>query len=126
MDIYKKGQGNRTRALVAIAAGLLVVFGVSDAMESVTAPGNYIMSGLVVVLIGGGGLFFPFFHRRTVDFLIDTQAEMKKVAWPPWAEVRGSTAVVIVSVIIMSMFLMGVDLFLGWITQVLEIFPKEG
>jgi len=124
MEVYKKGQGNRARALVAIAAGLMVVFGVSEAMDTVTAPGNYIMAACVVVLIGGGGMFFPFFHRRTADFLIDTQAEMKKVAWPAWVEVRGSTVVVITSVVIMAVFLTAVDLMLKEITELVGIFPE--
>lgn len=124
MDVYKAGQGTRARALAAIIAMLLVLFGVSEAIQDLSSPANYIMAAIIVLVLGGGGVFFSFFNRRSVDFLIDTQSEMKKVAWPPWAEVRGSTTVVIVSVLIMAVFLYVVDFLLGWATQVVGIIPE--
>ncbi len=124
MELYKKGQGSRARALVAIVAGLLVVFGVAEVFGSLMAPANYIVSALLVVVIGGGGIFFSFFHKRAADFLIDTEAEMKKVAWPAWGEVKGSTAVVISTVIVMALFLVGVDSLLALAVQWMGILPK--
>jgi len=124
MELYKKGQGTRARALVAIVAGFLVVFGVAEAFGSLLAPANYIVSILLVIIIGGGGIFFSFFHKKSADFLIDTEAEMKKVAWPAWGEVKGSTAVVISTVIVMALFLVGVDYFLGLMVQWMGIVPK--
>jgi len=123
MELYKAGQGTRARALAAIAAGLLVLFGVSE-MFALSQPWNYIFSVLVCLVIGGGGLYFAFFQKRTVNFLVDTQAEMKKVAWPPKAEVRGSTVVVITTVVLMSAFLYFVDLLLGRIVQWIGIIPE--
>ena len=35
-------------------------------------------------------------------FIGQVKVEMKKVAWPAWVEVRGSTVVVITSVVISS------------------------
>lgn len=124
MEVYKKGQGNRARALTAIAAGMTVVFGVKEAFDTMQPPASYILGGLIIVLLGGCGLYFPFFHKKTADFLIDTQSEMKKVAWAPWAEVRGSTGVVIASVVIMAVFLFVVDYALGLVSQLVGIFPK--
>ena len=124
MEIYKTGQGNWARAMVAIAAGLLVLFGVSEMLDSVTGTAKYVTCGIILAVIGGGGIYFSFFNRKMVDFLIDTQAEMKKVAWPPWTEVKGSTWVVITTVIVMGGFLYAVDALLGMITQVIGILPK--
>ncbi len=124
MELYKKGQGNRARALVAVAAGLLVVFGVAEVFGTLLAPANYIVSALIVILIGGSGIFLSFFYKKTADFLIDTEAEMKKVAWPPWGEVKGSATVVISTVIVMALFLAGLDSLLALVVQWMGIFPK--
>ena len=124
LEVYKKGQGNRARSLAALAAGLIVVFGVSEAFRSMQPPASYVMGCVIIVVLGGGGIYFPFFHRKTVDFLVDTQAEMKKVAWASWAEVRGSTGVVITSVIILAVFLYVTDSVLALVTQLVGILPK--
>lgn len=45
----------------------------------------------------------------TRDFFRDTTAEMKKVTWPNRQEVIGTTAVVLVAVIIFAVYLWGAD-----------------
>ena len=47
------------------------------------------------------------------DFLANVKAELKKVTWPTKKEVYGSTAVVIVVVLLCAVFLGGVDLILS-------------
>jgi preprotein translocase SecE subunit len=47
--------------------------------------------------------------KKTVEFLIDTQGELQKVSWPTRYELVGSTAVVIVSVVVIGVFVLGVD-----------------
>lgn len=46
------------------------------------------------------------------------QFEMKKVSWPTWDELRGSTMVVLGLSLILSMFLFVVDLLLSRIVNV--------
>jgi len=48
-------------------------------------------------------------------FLTDVRAEMKKVSFPTRAETIGSTTVVIVFCILMSLYLSTVDTFLTWL-----------
>lgn len=48
-------------------------------------------------------------------FLTDVRAELKKVSFPSRAETVGSTAVVIVFCILMSVYLSVVDSFLSWL-----------
>ncbi len=52
--------------------------------------------------------------RKTVEFLIDTQGELQKVSWPTRYELVGSTAVVIVSIVVIGIFVLGVD----WVVSV--------
>lgn len=48
-------------------------------------------------------------------FMTDVRAELKKVSFPSRAETVGSTAVVIVFCILMSVYLSVVDSFLSWL-----------
>jgi preprotein translocase subunit SecE len=50
---------------------------------------------------------------KTKKFVQDVQVEMKKVTWPSRGELRGSTMVVIVTVIIIAIFIGFVDLVLN-------------
>lgn len=51
--------------------------------------------------------------RRLQDFLKDVQGEMKKVSWPSRKDTIASTAVVIVTVILIALFLGLIDLVLS-------------
>jgi preprotein translocase subunit SecE len=48
-------------------------------------------------------------------FITDVRAELKKVSFPNRAETIGSTTVVIVFCILMSLYLSVVDSFLSWL-----------
>lgn len=58
------------------------------------------------------------FKRMTESvrlFLTDVRAELRKVSFPTRAETVGSTTVVIVFCILMSLYLSIVDSFLSWL-----------
>jgi preprotein translocase subunit SecE len=48
-------------------------------------------------------------------FITDVRAELKKVSFPSRAETIGSTTVVIVFCVIMSLYLSVIDSFLVWL-----------
>ncbi|MDX2252668.1 MAG: preprotein translocase subunit SecE [Nitrospira sp.] len=48
-------------------------------------------------------------------FITDVRAELKKVSFPTRAETIGSTTVVIVFCVLMSLYLSVVDSFLSWL-----------
>jgi preprotein translocase subunit SecE len=48
-------------------------------------------------------------------FITDVRAELKKVSFPSRAETVGSTTVVIVFCILMSVYLSVIDSFLSWL-----------
>jgi preprotein translocase subunit SecE len=50
-----------------------------------------------------------------VTFLNDVRIELKKVSFPTRQETIGSTTVVIVFCLVMSLYLSIVDAFLGWL-----------
>jgi preprotein translocase SecE subunit len=47
--------------------------------------------------------------KKAVEFFIETQAELQKVSWPTRDELIGSTVVVIVCLVILSLYIFGVD-----------------
>ena len=54
---------------------------------------------------------------KAYGFLAEVRAEVKKVTWPTRAEALGGTAVVVVVVLIMALFLGVVDAILSKIVQ---------
>ena len=49
------------------------------------------------------------------DFLIATEAEMNKVSWSSRKRLFQDTVVVLITVLLMTLFLLAVDLFWGWL-----------
>ena len=60
---------------------------------------------------------FSKFTDSVREFFIDVRGELKKVSFPTRAETIGSTTVVIVFCIIMSIYLSVVDSFLVWVVS---------
>ena len=58
---------------------------------------------------------------RVVEFLIATDSEMKKVNWTSRAELMGSTKVVIVFMVLVSVILFFFDTFFGQLFYMLKI-----
>jgi preprotein translocase subunit SecE len=59
---------------------------------------------------------------RLSNYVAETREELKKCTWPTWAELKGSTAVVIVSILLLGGFTVVVDavfaIFVNWLSSV--------
>jgi preprotein translocase subunit SecE len=57
---------------------------------------------------------------RFADYVRQTREELKKCTWPSWDELKGSTVVVFISILILGGFTVCVDfifsLFVRWMT----------
>lgn len=86
----------------------------------------YIQSGaaLGAILLFGGGLFYALNKPKVVEFMIATEAEMRKVNWPTKREVIGSTWVVICGTFLMAFTLLLVDM--AFSTLFIKIRVLEG
>ena len=58
-------------------------------------------------------------ENRIVAYLKDTQAEIRKVHWPSRKEARNLTSVVLAVMVVMSIFLSGVDYLFSWVASLL-------
>ena len=110
--IRKFGQGYWTRMMSVVGFGLVAVLGaiwIWRMLDTVSVgfPSIYLASGVSVLflaMVGATLWWFVGWNTRSVDFLVATEGEMKKVNWSTKHELVGSTVVVIAVVIIISLF----------------------
>ena len=110
--IRKFGQGYWTRMMSVVGFGLVAVLGaiwIWRMLDTVSVgfPSIYLASGVSVLflaIVGATLWWFVGWNARSVDFLVATEGEMKKVNWSTKHELVGSTVVVIAVVFIISLF----------------------
>jgi preprotein translocase subunit SecE len=66
----------------------------------------------VVIGVTFGVLWRKGHLARFANYIKETREELKKCAWPTWEELRGSTVVVTISILLLGAFTIGVDLML--------------
>ena len=136
VKLYKPGQGMLVRWIAFGLVSLMVLFGCNSLYHFVAARSDWWMTviftfpvvdlavtyGFVISLAVAALLCFVAYvfvpnHPRCAEFLIETEGELKKVNWPPRHEFLGSSFIVILSVMIISLYLMLVDFVLGRTVQ---------
>lgn len=55
--------------------------------------------------------------QSIIEFLSEARSELKKVTFPSRSETLGSTMVVIIFCVVMSLYLSVVDMFLVWLVS---------
>lgn len=137
---YRKDQGRYARMLAFWAVTLLFAYGIfhssglvtlmdrwlGDANATLIDPFPLVGKLRVSTLIGAGLLGLccltlqGLLNRpKLADVLIETEAEMHKVTWPGWPEVVQGTFAVTGMVIVLFVFLTGVDLLLAKVMTML-------
>ncbi len=132
LTIYKPGQGYWTRMLSAVGLGTLLLAGIGwvwRELEVIQGENRiYIQAGVAVgLLVVLGALSYYLLNKpRVVDFMIATEAEMRKVNWPSRREVIGSTWVVVCGTLMMAVLLLVVDIFFVWFfTKIYVLVPTS-
>ena len=63
--------------------------------------------------------------QQTKSYIEEVQAEMRRVSWPSWKQVRATTGVVIVAVFLFAAYFAVVDAVVDFIvTRVINYFTK--
>ena len=72
-----------------------------------------------ILAIAFGVLWYKGQIKRFATYVQGTKEELKKCAWPTWDELRGSTVVVLFSILLMGTFTMVVDFALTLVVKVM-------
>lgn len=109
LEIIKKGQGTWARMSAYVLGGILVVLGALSLYGTINRPNEFVivddlpligaLSGYKVIaafvgLAGLLGLHLVLNRPRSVDLMIETEQEMRRVSWPTGKEVWNATIVV--------------------------------
>jgi preprotein translocase subunit SecE len=64
--------------------------------------------------------------KQAMDYIDEVKAEMRKVSWPTWTQVRATTGVVIAAVFLFAAYFWVVDLICNSvITRILHYFEGK-
>ncbi|MCC6909627.1 MAG: preprotein translocase subunit SecE [Phycisphaerales bacterium] len=112
--IYKPEQGYWTRVMSSVAVGVIGLAGAVWIYDQLTGANIYLRGGLAAgFLIAAAALVYWVYgvNRKTVDFFIATEGELKKVNWTTRREIIGSTWVVVIVAVSIAAILFVVDIF---------------
>ena len=70
-----------------------------------------------ILAIAFGVLWYKGQIKRFAAYVQETKEELKKCTWPTWDELRGSTMVVLISILLMGLFTVVVDFFLAMVVK---------
>jgi preprotein translocase SecE subunit len=125
LEIHKKGQGVWARSVAYVMGAALVLFGAWALYGTINraGEGHLIDSELPVIgfvsyykvialLVAGAGLYglHMFLNKpRSVDQLIETEQEMRRVSWPTLREVWNAAIVVVFLTMLLAVIMSGFD-----------------
>jgi preprotein translocase subunit SecE len=79
-----------------------------------------IWAGVVAVVFAV--LWFTGNLARLRNYVLETREELRKCTWPTWDELKGSTVVVMISILMLGMFTVAIDyvlvLFVNWMAKI--------
>ena len=116
---YKPEQGKWTRLgtfvglLIIVAWGAKFLYDRLQVYEGDEAWRLLITTGIPIafmVVLGTFSWWLAYSSRKSSDFMIATEGEMKKVSWSTKNEIIGSTKVVIMFTVLLALVLFVVDL----------------
>jgi preprotein translocase subunit SecE len=81
---------------------------------------NDLVKILIWVAVIGGVFALLWWQGQLVrirNYVLETREELKKCTWPTWDELKGSTALVVVSIILLGGFTVITDLFFNMLVR---------
>jgi len=58
---------------------------------------------------------------RFTTYVQQTREELRKCSWPTWTELKGSTVVVGISIVLLGVFTVAVDQVFWWLVMVFKL-----
>jgi preprotein translocase SecE subunit len=130
LSVYKPGQGYYTRMGTVVGVALVSLLGLLWLWEylkliKVGETNPLYVAATGAILVGAAITFVTYYlvfvKQGSVDFLIATEGEMKKVNWSTRREVVGSATAVIVTAVILALFCWGLEIFFVWFFQLIKV-----
>ncbi|MFO0919916.1 MAG: preprotein translocase subunit SecE [Planctomycetaceae bacterium] len=106
--LYKRNQGRLVRQLTAgaaLVAVLLAAWAMSIHLLGGAEPAVQYGVPAAFALLGGWAVYRLVNFPKFADFLIDVEGEMTKVSWASADEIKRATAVVLVTMVTLSVVL---------------------
>jgi preprotein translocase SecE subunit len=126
---YKPDQGVYARGTAFWLAAALAFFGARSlwqflafgwatrSMGLIPVLNLPLTPGLIIatlVFVGAMvGIWVLLQKPKLADYLIETEAELKRVTWPSWADTLSSSIVVITTVVVFVVYFAGLDMMLN-------------
>lgn len=127
---YKPTQGWHARLWTGLGLGALVAVGIYRLFEQLKAGSGNLGIRLGVPTAVAAALAWLVLrilqYPPFVDFLIATEAEMNKVSWTSKEDLKRATTVVLTTVLLMSVFLFGVDFLWMNLLQLIGVLKFSG
>ena len=105
----------------------VIVLGIEVTPGAIWAGGLFVvLAGLSALLVFGFELGIAGVDEKSkafVDLMIDTENELKKVSWPGPDELRRSTTVVLVAIVVMGAFIYVVDMVMSFAMSRVGVLP---
>ncbi|ODS30140.1 MAG: putative preprotein translocase SecE subunit [Candidatus Scalindua rubra] len=148
-QIYRKGVGVYARCAVAGLFGLATIFAAYSLYGALIGLPEFFAGARIPLLdvrltwgVVSACILFVFFgmligvftlgfevglrwidkkSKGAIEFFIETQAELQKVSWPTQNQLIGSTIVVIIFLIVLSLYILGVDWIVSTVMETVGI-----
>lgn len=120
MSTHTEEQSSSLDTIKLIVAILLLLVGIAGFYYFESWQGKpvsiflRVLGLLAVIAIAAVVALSSLPGKRLLGFMRDSRLEVRKMVWPTRAETMQTTLMVIVIVLILSIFLWGVDSLLGW------------
>ena len=114
LQVYKPGQGQRVRVASAVGGGIIGLALAWFIHDQLVYTDPITQKAIALAVFVGIGVLLYYMlgrHHGTIDFMIATEGEMRKVNWSTRKEIIGATRVVIVAILALGTLLFLVDIF---------------
>ncbi len=82
--------------------------------------------GLAVAAVVFGILWRLGYVARLSNYVRETREELRKCTWPSADELKGSTLVVMVTILLLGVYIMGIDLLITLVVSALNSIGNKG
>ena len=80
--------------------------------------------GYIIVLVALAAVFVALWRKgylmRLSNYVDETREELKKCTWPSLEELKGSTAVVMISILLLGGFTVGIDMVIRVLVRLIN------